>query len=78
MYLTREQAAAGDPCRGCGLPAIDNLGNWPGTMYLTPEQKIEYDADQAKYKEMHPDCDAHRRISRHPLRLLPPADSDVP
>lgn len=29
-------------------------------MYLTPEQKIEYDADQAKYKKMHPDCDAHR------------------
>lgn len=29
-------------------------------MNLTPEQKIEYDADQAKYKEMHPNCDAHR------------------
>lgn len=60
MYLTREQPAAGEPCRGCGLPVIDNLGNWPGTMYLTPEQKIEYDADQARYKEMHPNCDAHR------------------
>lgn len=53
-------AAAGEPCRGRGLPVIDNLGNWPGTMYLTPEQKIEYDADQAKYKEMHPNCEAHR------------------
>lgn len=31
-YLTREQAAAGEPCRGCGLPVVDNLGNWPGTM----------------------------------------------
>lgn len=60
MYLTREQAATGEPCRGCGLPIIDNLGNWPGTMYLTPEQKVEYDADQAKYKETHPNCDAHR------------------
>jgi glutaredoxin len=29
-------------------------------MYLTPEQRVEYDADQAKYKEMHPDCEAHR------------------
>ncbi|GAA3610113.1 hypothetical protein [Agrococcus terreus] len=29
-------------------------------MYLTPEQKVEYEADQAKYKEMHPNCDAHR------------------
>lgn len=27
MYLTREQAAAGEACRGCGLPVIDNLGN---------------------------------------------------
>ncbi|MGU3426506.1 hypothetical protein ACLBWV_16410 [Microbacterium paraoxydans] len=60
MYLTREQAAAGELCRGCGLPVIDNLGNWPGTMYLTPEEKAEYDADQARYKEMHPDCEAHR------------------
>ena len=60
MYLTREQAAAGEPCRGCGLPVIDNLGDWGGTIYLTPEQRIEYDADQAKYREMHPNCDAHR------------------
>lgn len=60
MYLTREQAATGALCRGCGLPVIDNLGNWPGTMYLTPEQKVEYDADQALHEAMHPDCDAHR------------------
>jgi hypothetical protein len=60
MYLTREQAAAGEPCRGCGLPVIDNRGDWPGTMYLTPEQKPEYDADQALYAEMHADCHAHR------------------
>lgn len=59
-YLTGEQAAAGEPCRGCGLPVIDNLGNWPEGMCLTPEQKIECDADQAKYKEMHPNCEAHR------------------
>lgn len=60
MFLTREQAAAGEPCRGCGLPLIDNLGDWGGTMYLTPEQRIEYDADQDMYREMHPSCDAHR------------------
>lgn len=45
---------------GCGLPIIDSLGNWPGTMYLTAEQRVEYNADQERYKEMHPDCDAHR------------------
>lgn len=60
MYLTREQAAAGEPCRGCGLPVIDNLGSWPGTMYLTDEQRVIYDADQERYRQMHPNCDAHR------------------
>lgn len=59
-YLTREQAAAGEACRGCGLPVIDNLGSWPGTMHLTPEQRVDYDADQAAYRDMHPNCDAHR------------------
>lgn len=60
MQLTLEQAATGEPCRGCGLPIIDNLGSWPGTMYLTPEDRVPYDADQAQYREMHPNCDAHR------------------
>lgn len=60
MYLTREQAAAGDPCCGCGLPIIDNLSDWPGTMYLTDEQRVIYDLDQERYREMHPNCDAHR------------------
>lgn len=60
MYLTREEAAAGEPCRACGLPVIDNLGSWPGTMYLSPEERIEYDAAEARFKEMHPDCESHR------------------
>jgi hypothetical protein len=60
MYLTREQAAAGEPCHGCGLPVIDNLGNWPGTMYLTDEQRVEYDAAEARYRATHPNCDSHR------------------
>lgn len=60
MQLTLEQAAAGEPCRGCGLPIIDNLGSWPGTMYLTPEDRVLYDANQAQHRETHPNCDAHR------------------
>ena len=60
MLLTLEQAAAGEPCRGCGLPIIDNLGSWPGTIHLSPEDRVLYDADQAQYREMHPNCDAHR------------------
>lgn len=60
MYLTQEEAAAGEPCRGCGLTVIDNLGNWPGTMLLTDEQRVEYDDAEARYREMHPDCESHR------------------
>jgi len=60
MYLTREQAAADEPCRGCGLPVIDSLGSWPGKMYLTDEQRVIHDADQERYRQMHPDCDARR------------------
>jgi len=60
LYLTRERALAGEPCRGCGLPVIDNLGSWGGTMYLSPQERIEYDAAQELYRRMHPTCDAHR------------------
>src|SRR5690606_4245439 len=33
MFLTREQAAGGEPCRGCGLPVIDGLGSFPPLMH---------------------------------------------
>lgn len=35
-------------------------GDWPGTMYLTDEQRVIYDADQQRYRDMHPDCNSHR------------------
>lgn len=60
MHLTREQASAGEPCRGCGLPVIDNLGDWPPTMHLTPEERIEHETADAQFRGLHPDCDAHR------------------
>ena len=60
MYLMGEQAAAGEICRGNVLPVIDNLGSWPGTMDITDEQRIIYDADHERYREMYPNCDAHR------------------
>ena len=60
MYLTREQARAGEPCRGCGLPVIGGLGSWPPTMHLTTDERVEYAAAQARYRELHPNCDAHR------------------
>ncbi|GGF31194.1 hypothetical protein GCM10010922_02810 [Microbacterium sorbitolivorans] len=60
MFLTREEARSGAPCRACGLPVIDNLGNWPGTMYLTDEERIEYDATNALFEKMHPACGTGR------------------
>lgn len=60
MYLTQEEAAAGEPCRGCGLTVIDKLGNGPGTMYLTDEQRVEYNDAEARYRETHHDCESHR------------------
>ncbi|MBC6463343.1 hypothetical protein [Actinomadura sp. HBU206391] len=59
-YMTREELEAGVPCRGCGEPIIDGLGSFPGTMYLTPEQKVEYEKEEARYRQRHGDCKAHR------------------
>lgn len=28
-YLTRAEMEAGEPCRGCGQPLLDGLGDWP-------------------------------------------------
>lgn len=60
MHLAREQAVAGEPYRGCGLPEIDNLGSWPATMYLSPEERIAYDEAEARYENTHSDCNTHR------------------
>jgi hypothetical protein len=60
MYLTCDQAAAGEACRGCGLPVIDNLGSWPPLMHLTEDQRLDHDAAEARFRELHPCCHAHR------------------
>ena len=60
MFLTRDQAAAGEPCRACGLPVIDGLGSWPALMHLTEQEHADHDAAEAKFKQLHPDCHAHR------------------
>lgn len=60
MYLTRDQAAAGEPCRGCGLPVIDNLGPWAPLMHLTDQERVDHDFADAIFKGLHPDCRSHR------------------
>ena len=58
--LTRAEVEAGVPCRGCGLPILDGLGNWPPLMHLTDERRLEHEVAEAAFKERHPDCRAHR------------------
>jgi len=60
MYLTREEAAAGELCRGCGLPVIDNLGNWPPLMHLTDEEREAHDRAEERFRVLHPNCGESR------------------
>ena len=59
-YLTRAEFEAGVPCRGCGEPWLDGLGGWPPLLDMTPEQRAEYDREDARYLARHGDCRAHR------------------
>ncbi|GAA2451264.1 hypothetical protein ACFPFX_33255 [Streptomyces mauvecolor] len=56
MYLTWEEYLAGEPCRNCGLVLNDARGSWPGTMHLSPAEKIEYEAEDARFRTRHADC----------------------
>lgn len=58
--LTRDEMEAGVPCRGCGQPIIDGLGDWPPLMKLTEQEKREYDAAQADFAARHKDCRGYR------------------
>jgi hypothetical protein len=60
LRLTYEELVAREPCRGCGVAILDGLEPFPGTGYLTPEQRVEYDAREAAYRERHGECRAHR------------------
>jgi hypothetical protein len=77
MWLTLEQINAGEPCRGCGLVVNDRRGDWGGTMYLSPEDKAEYDAADDAWRERHGDCHAGRwslsgSRSTHCMHCCPP------
>lgn len=58
--LTREELLAGVPCRGCGLAIIDGLGDRPGLMKMTEDERAEYEASEADFAVRHPDCRAAR------------------
>lgn len=58
--LTREELEAGELCRGCGLPVMDRLGDWPRPQDRTPEQQAASDTAEADYLSRHADCHSHR------------------
>lgn len=60
MRLTWEEVMAGEPCRGCGEPMYDLLGDWPALMELSEDERREYDAAEARFNEKHPDCGSSR------------------
>ena len=58
--LTRAELDAGVPCRGCGLPIIDGLGDEPAATKMTHEERGAHDAAEADFKRRHDGCRAHR------------------
>jgi hypothetical protein len=77
MYLSWEECKAGEPCRGCGEPMVDGRGDWPGTMYLSEQERREFDAADQRFRERHPDCRRGRwgisgSRATHCMRCCPP------
>lgn len=58
-YLTVAEIA-GEPCRGCGEPLLDGLGDWPAPLHMTPAQRRNCDDADASFRERHSGCRAHR------------------
>lgn len=58
--LTRAELEAGVCCRGCGLPVIDELGDWPPLMLLTDEEQTERENANRAFASRHPDCSSLR------------------
>lgn len=58
--LTHAELEAGVCCRGCGLPVIDELGDWPPLMLLTDEEQIERENANRAFASRHPDCTSLR------------------
>jgi hypothetical protein len=58
--LTRAELEAGVCCRGCGLPIIDELGDWPPLMLLTDEERTERENVNQAFTSRHPDCTSVR------------------
>lgn len=76
--LTYEQYRAGQPCPGCGRPYVDAEPFEPkGTMFFSDAERARYDAEEARFKEVHPSCGSHRHgvsgsLTKHCGKCCPP------
>ena len=62
MYISWEDYVA-EPaiaCRGCGLPMDDRRGDRPPLLLMDAEERTAYDAEEAAWRDRHPDCRAGR------------------
>lgn len=58
--LTWDEIADGVPCRACGLPVVDRLGDWTPLNRLSDTERQEYEATRAAFEERHAECRSHR------------------
>lgn len=64
------ECKAGAPCRGCGLPCVDEeRWDFTGTMHFTDEERARHDAEEARYRLRHPECHSHRHSVSGSLTL---------
>nr|WP_134003116.1 hypothetical protein [Streptomyces sp. 846.5] len=59
-HLSWEEYRAGEPCRGCGEPMSDGLGNWWPTLKLSEPERREYEEAQQAFRERHSNCKGGR------------------
>lgn len=61
--LTWNEFKARKSCPGCGRPVQDRQqwsGDGKGLIHLTPQERAQYDAEEARYRKRHADCHAHQ------------------
>lgn len=76
--LTWAEYVADQPCPGCGFRYRDEQ-RWDGrgTMYMSNDERARYDAEEARYTELHGDCHAIRHsvsgsLTKHCGKCCPP------
>lgn len=76
--LTFEQYSAGVPCPGCGRPYVDvEPFDFKGTLNLSDDGRLRYDAEESRFKAAHASCRSHRHgvsgsLTMHCGKCCPP------